>query len=576
MVSSNNILTSSQPAARILAAVLAGHGIVDVVISPGSRNAPLIVAIARCGAFRIHSVIDERSAAFVALGIASQSGRPAALVCTSGTALLNYAPAVAEAYYRTVPIIVISADRPAAWIDQDDSQTIRQFEALENIVNLSVDIDSNYDSPDFAWYTNRQINDAILAATGRRPGPVHINIRLDNPLGRLITVDDNPVESRIIRALRPEATLSKAAMVALAESLADKRVLVIAGFGAPSRNISLGMRRLEKCSNVVVFHEAQSNIRGTTEAIGRIDATLAVMTDDELAEAAPDVVVTFGGSLVSRMVKKWLRHVSGLEHIHIGIGPRDRSIDIFGCLTHRIEVDPDIFVGQIASSLARRACPSSFHDVWMSIRNRAEAHLRAFVGQTPWCDLWATQRLIERIPRSWNMHVSNGTSVRYLQLARYAGIHRIDSNRGVSGIDGSTSTAIGAATASSLTTMLLTGDMSAKYDIGALGLDFIPRDFRIAVLNNGGGDIFRFIGSTSSLAEREPYLALSPSLPLEKIAETYGFEYLHAADKIEFDKAIRRFTLATDKPVIFDIDTRKADNAAVLRNFFGTKNTLIR
>lgn len=576
MVSSNNALTTSQPAARILAAVLSGHGIADVIISPGSRNAPLIVAIARSGKFHIHTVIDERSAAFVALGLASRSGNPVALVCTSGTALLNYAPAVAEAYYRTIPLIVISADRPAAWIDQDDSQTIRQFEALENIVNLSVDIDSNYDTTDFAWYTNRQINDAILAATGRRPGPVHINIRLDNPLGQLVPVEDNPVETRIIEALRPEATLSNAETIALAENLADKRVLVIAGFGAPDRNISRGMCRLDNCPNVVVFHEAQSNIHGMVRAVSRIDATLAVMSDDELAASAPDVVITFGGSLVSRMVKKWLRHVPGLEHIHIGIGPRDRSIDIFGCLVRRIEVDPGLFIGRLASSLARRDGQSSFHNEWISIRDRAEAHLRTFVDQAPWCDLWATQRLIERIPRTWDLHVSNGTSVRYLQLARYAGIHRIDSNRGVSGIDGSTSTAIGSAVSSSMATMLLTGDMSAKYDIGALGLDFIPRDFRIAVLNNGGGDIFRFIGSTSSLDEREPYLALCPSLPLEQLANAYGFYYLHAENKTEFDSALQRFTEATDRPIIFDIDTRKADNANVLRDFFGTNNSLIR
>lgn len=576
MESSNKTkLTTSQPAARILADILAGHGVRDIVVSPGSRNAPLVVAVVRKGAFRIHNVVDERSAAFVALGMASRSGNPVALICTSGTALLNYAPAVAEAYYRTVPLIVVSADRPAAWIDQDDSQTIRQFEALENIVNLSVDIDSNYDTADFTWYTNRQINDAVIAATARRQGPVHINIRLDNPLGRLVEAPNNADEQRIIRALRPEATIKNDDIIDLAETLTNKRVLIIAGFGAPDRRIVSALRKVENTRHVVVMHEAQSNINGLENAIDRIDATLAVMSDDELTEMAPDVVITFGGSLVSRMVKKWLRHVPGLEHIHIGIGPRDRSVDVFCRLVTRIEVDPAVFLSKFAAALAVRDCDTNFKARWMAVRDRSRTVLDRFVNHSSWCDLWATQRFISSIPRRLDLQVSNGTSVRYLQMADYAGIHRIDCNRGVSGIDGSTSTAIGAAVVSSTRTVLLTGDTSAKYDIGALGIDFIPGNFVIAVLNNGGGDIFRFIGATSALDECETHLAMPSSLPLEQLAKAYDFEYVRIASKAELDRAVKRIW-RSDSRLLVDIDTRGADNAEILRNFFGNTNHLTR
>ena len=176
---------------RILFNLLEAHGVRRVVCSPGSRNAPLLIAADARKRLETSVVIDERSAAFVALGMAMVSRRPVALVCTSGTALLNYAPAVAEAYYQGVPLIVISADRPLEWIDQDDSQTIRQPEALRNFVKGSYSLSDREQCDRPGWYETRIVNDAILTALAPKQGPVHINVRLSPPLGA--TVDRKSV-----------------------------------------------------------------------------------------------------------------------------------------------------------------------------------------------------------------------------------------------------------------------------------------------------------------------------------------------------------------------------------------------
>ena len=177
---------NSKTSCEILAKVLAGHGVSDAVVSPGSRNTPLILALDDEPGIKLHTVIDERSAAFIALGMSQISRRPTVLCCTSGTALLNYAPAAAEAYYQGIPLIILSADRPEEWIDQDDSQTLRQFEALRNYVKASYDIpEFDFGNTAMQWYTNRIANDACLTAVTGHPGPVHVNLQFDNPqIGR--------------------------------------------------------------------------------------------------------------------------------------------------------------------------------------------------------------------------------------------------------------------------------------------------------------------------------------------------------------------------------------------------------
>ena len=557
---------------REVVRLLAHFGVEDVVLSPGSRNAPLIMAVVRTDSLRHHVIVDERSAAFVALGMASQSQRPVAVVCTSGTALLNYAPAVAEAFYRGVPLIVVSADRPAEWIDQDDSQTIHQHGALDNIVKYSVDIPVESGSDVQMWMINRKLNDALIAATTPMQGPVHINVQLEVPLTNICKPDVNEA-SRTISCVLPDNNISTARIRVIGAELAPPRkVLVIAGFMAPSDKVSRAVTRLAAVPNIAVLAEAQANLH-SKGVIGNIDRVLGAVPPDKMDDLRPDVVITFGGSLVSRLVKDWLRGLSGIEHWHIG--RRGLSVDCFRCLTRRIELPESNFLSQLASAVQLfRAGKSDYASLWHKYEKAAAVRYQDYLSRAPWCDMCAVDAIVRAVPPSANLHVSNGTPVRYLQLSDYGHIHRIDCNRGVSGIDGCTSTAIGAAFAYSGQTVLITGDMSAQYDLSAFAVKGIPQNFRMFVINNGGGGIFRFIKSTRCLDELEECFAVGNNLPLRNIAEGFGFEYIGVSDLKSLLNVLGYVFTTGSKPCIIEVCLPSEAGASVLIEFF--RNNKIR
>lgn len=549
---------------RCLVELMERHGITDAVVSPGSRNAPLLVALSRSNIIKTTVVIDERSAAFVALGIASVSGNPVAIVCTSGTALLNYAPAVAEAYYRRIPLIVVSADRPEEWIDQDDSQTLWQHGALSNYVKRSYDIPA-YDTPENHWYANRVINDAILCATSGRTAPVHINVQLRAPLGSM-TGNKLP-QQRIINTIFPRTDLTVERSRELGRLIASPcKVMIVCGFHHPDKVLNSAINKLSKMPNIVVLTETLANLHGS-DFIPAIDATLAVMSEQERQTMAPDVVITMGGALVSRHIKQYLRDIRPSEHWHVGI--TETTIDCFQSLTTRIEMEPSVFFRQLASAIQPHREVCDYANRWTQVRDRAYATLQGYVAKSPWSDMKAFSTFLPMLPRRWNVQYSNGTAIRYAQLFGNHDYHRCDCNRGVSGIDGCTSTAIGASVAyASDVTLLITGDMSAQYDIGALACRAITPRFKMIVMLNGGGGIFRFVESTRNLDTLEDFFCVGGNIPLKELARGYGFSYYEANDEIQLRRVFHSFANDDDKPAILAIATPPKDSAEVLRGFF--------
>lgn len=558
------MLTTDKLSCNILADLLVAHGVRHVVVSPGSRNVPLVLAISRRNELIAHVVIDERSAAFIALGLSIQSGNPVALVCTSGTALLNYAPAIAEAFYRGVPLIVVSADRPQEWIDQDDSQTIWQQDALAPYVKRSCDLPAHTDFPNGEWVCNRLINDILLEAVNDRRGPVHINSRLDAPLNGLC--DFTPCESRVINMVAPVAELPTAEARMMGAQIASPcKVLILIGFHEPDEKLNRALAKLARLPNVVVMTETISNLHSPL-FIDRIDSTLCRLTDEQRCSLAPDVVITAGGALASRFVKDWLRSLDDFKHWHVGLS--HTTVDCFRHLTMRIEMKPAIFLRQLASALQIFKSPSDFARQWREAAGRARELHENYVGNAPWSDMKAFSYIIPNIPRRWNLHLSNGTPVRYAQLMDCSHIHRSDCNRGVSGIDGSTSTALGASLVYNDTTLLITGDMSCQYDIAAFSSTLVSPKFKIIVMCNGGGGIFRFISSTSSLPELEQYFVVGTRLPLRQLAEGYGFAYFEAHDADELKRSLSEFISVTDRAALLAVFTPAVESGEVLKQYF--------
>lgn len=558
--------TTAKISCQILVDLLVANGVENVVISPGSRNAPLIIAMARCEKLKKHVVIDERSAAFIALGMANASGSPVALVCTSGTALLNYAPAVAEAYYRRTPLIVISADRPVEWIDQDDSQTIRQYEALANYVKGSYNIPDHIYDETTKWYVNRIINDAIINATSGRQAPVHLNMQFDEPLNVVINKPEQ--QTRCINIVKAHKLLDNDGLISLAHRISEAmKVMIIAGFNAPDVKLNQALKRLACHKNIVVLTETISNLKDK-KYISTIDSVLNIMSEEEKQIAQPDIVITLGGALVSRHIKQYLRATRPTEHWHIGI--TDTTIDCFQSLTTRIDIEPGDFFSQINGKIVDNY-QSEYSLFWADIKSRAERIHKEFVKKAEWSDLKAFDIIFKSIPSKWNLQLSNGTSIRYAQLFNTTKFNRSDCNRGVSGIDGCTSTALGASLVYDDVTLLISGDMSAQYDIGALSSNLISSRFKMIVIDNGGGGIFRFIKSTSHLPELEEYFAAKTNLPVKCIAQGYGFEYFEASNEHQLKKTIKEFISTDNKPAILCVKTPTIESAEILKNYFTQK-----
>lgn len=549
--------TTDKLQCQILVETMHFHGVNHAVVSPGSRNAPLIIALSR-SRIKTHIVVDERSAAYVALGMAQQLKAPVALVCTSGTALLNYAPAVAEAYYQKIPLIVVSADRPQEWIDQDDSQTIRQFKALDQFVKRSYDIPARCDDDTAVWYAERIAHDAMMEATSLRRAPVHINVQLAEPLNGLTT---EPYKLRRIHHFPSYDGICWDDIIKLKEQLLHKRVMIIAGFMELNEPLQQALNDIAANDYAVVLTETISNMADDF-TINAIDRTLLAIDEDD-KRYYPDVVITIGGAIVSRKIKAFLRKVKP-DHWYVGLN--DVTVDCFQSLTRRIEANPDTFIPTLfQDSLTVK----SFCTIWQDAHTAGLRRHHKYLEKIGWSDMKAYETIFDfyqQNPDNLIMHLSNGTTIRYAQLFGDRVIAPNFCNRGVSGIDGCTSTAIGAAMVNG-PAVLITGDMSFLYDISALSAITPKLQLKIVVVDNGGGGIFRFIDSTSSLPELEKYFVVKRNLDVEKVAASFGIKTYRADNADSLFEELSNM-MVEDGPAVLVVKTDGKRSAEILKNYF--------
>lgn len=560
--------------------MISQHGVRSAYCSPGSRNAPLLIALDACEEISKNVVVDERSSAFQALGCALVERGPVMLVCTSGSAVLNYAPAVAEAYYAGVPLIIVSADRPREWIDQDDSQTIRQFGVLDHIVKGSYDIRAIPEgtgmefSEDVMWTVNRTVNEAMLKALDGKPGPVHINVQLADPLGKVEDCDS--LTERKVAHLRTKETLPQEVLRELALDAANAKVMLVAGFALPDNSLNKSVRLLGSLPNVVVMAETISNLHDPQPMSSMIDAALCEMTDGDKARMRPDIVISIGGALVSRMLKQYLR--DNPPERQWSVGHSNYFCDCFKSLTEKIDIEPACFIRQLCGAIrkipadkkisAKNKNVSAYAGQWLEVRKKAAVASRKYIENSPWSDLKAFDYILRNLVFD-NLFVSNGTAIRYSQLIPHE-CHAEYCNRGVSGIDGCTSTAVGGACAYPGKTTLLTGDMSWLYDSGASALDRLPCDMRMVVMDNSGGGIFRFIKSTSGIPKetRDRYFCLKDLSDIEAIAGAFGIEVEVADGMGQLKDGVGWLNQDSDFPRLLLVKTPPEESAEILKSYF--------
>lgn len=566
------MMTTDKESCSMLAAILRAHGVRKAVLCPGARDLPLITAFARQPGIDTISIVDEREAAFIALGMAEISGTPVAVVCTSGSAILNMAPAASEAYYKHMPLLLISADRPEEWIDQDDSQTIRQNGVLDNIVKRSYTLPENLDSVDSKWYAERLINDTAVMCRRTPEGPVHINVPLSMPLNGLSNSTNNEIrifEENKANYLSPEVIKDIAYSIQT-----TGKVLVAAGSNPPDSRLTKALNKISRLPNVYVLAENLSNLN-LKEAVMSPDFLVNSLSDAKREELVPEILITFGGPVVSNSFKSWIReNYQKVKHWHVS--PDENIADTYRCLERKYLMQPVDFFLQVAASLRLKwnSSESDYRACWSRLSIGLSALQKKYFDQSQeWCDLTALRKIIAVVPKETNIQVSNGLSVRYLMLLPESyRLHRVDCNRGVSGIDGCTSTALGASMVYGGPTVLISGDMSARYDIGALiDIPALSANFKMVVLANGGGNIFRVIKSAQGVAERDDYLVGMNEPEWQGLESSHGWWVAEVSSTRELSEVLPCWIEHREAPSMLIVRTDGETNAEYYRNLLKIK-----
>lgn len=577
---------SKIPLSQTVVQLCKAKGIEHIVISPGSRNAPLTIGFSHDDFFNCYSIVDERSAAFFALGVAQQIKTPVALVCTSGSALLNYYPAISEAFYSDIPLIVLSADRPKYLVGIGDGQTINQIDVFKNHILYSVNLKQDLldednskseteELPIFKSIENKlekflgmqqsiqerneiDINTALNISAVQK-GPVHINIPLAEPLYDMVDrLSVNPIK---IDAEVPEIKLENL------KELADiwnssKRKMILVGVNQPNDISQHYLDWLANDESVLVLTETTSNLHHES-FLPSIDKVIAPLSEEEFRNLQPDILLTFGGMIVSKKIKAFLRDYKPKEHWHIN---EKKAYDTFFCLSHHFKTNVNSFFKEFKSNI--KPIQSDYRSFWLNVMNlRREKH-NSYLKQIPFSDFTVFDEVLKSIPDNTNIQIGNSSAIRYTQLFDLKKSLKVFCNRGTSGIDGSTSTAIGFACVSEGQSVFITGDLSFLYDSNALWNNYIPNNFRIILVNNNGGGIFRILPGHKNTENFDKFFETKHQLTAKQLCEMYSFEYATASNQKDLREQLTLFYKSSSQPKILEIFTPRELNDSVLLDYF--------
>lgn len=540
--------------AQSIIEICKAKNIQHIIISPGSRNAPLTIGFASDPFFTCYSLADERCAAFFGMGIAQQTAFPIALVCTSGSALLNYYPAVAEAFYSQIPMVIISADRPTSKIDIGDGQTIRQRNVYENHIVYNANLTEEASNEN-----DILINNAINTAIAQK-GPVHINAPFEEPLYN--TVEELTVTPTIINLETLPLQFKEFDQYIDSYKEATKK-LILVGVNTPDALSQEIINWLANDPSVIIMTETTSNLHHP-HCVEHIDRIITTFSEEDFLTFQPDLLITFGGMVISKRIKAFLRKYKPAQHWHIDTL---RHYDTYNALNKAVLDTPENFFQTIKENVEHYT--TSNYYTWMqSIVTARLAKHEAYLKTIPFSDLSVFETLFAKLPKGTQLQISNSSAIRYAQLIKIDASNPVYCNRGTSGIDGSTSTAIGAAVATQKPTLLITGDIGFLYDSNGLWNNYIPKDFKILLLNNGGGGIFRILPGHKETPVFNTYFETSHHHTAEHLAKMYNFKYQTATNKEELEQQCQLFFEDNNGPAILEVFTPTEVNNTVLSNYF--------
>jgi len=553
-------------------------GVRDFVIAPGSRSAPLTAALARSADVRTVLVYDERSAGHVALGMAQQLRRPVGMVCTSGTAAVNFGPAIVEAFYQQVPLLALTADRPPEWIDQEDNQAIRQTRLFGEHLRAFFTLPLSDNHPDAAWHVRRTVSDAIQTATALPNGPVQINLPLREPLysAQPLPIPLQPRPAVVVPTLPRIADSAWPELLHLWTSA--RRKLIISGMHPADPELAEAIQTLADIDpNVALIGDVTGNLMHTASSLGHWDTVLASRDAALLDALAPDLVLTIGGQVTSKALKGFLRRYR--PAVLWRVAPGLPAPDTYQGLTHVLPVPAAPFIGELAQRLhvedrSQLVTDSGYAQFWRCADDAARRSIHNVLADAHWTESTAINGLLDALPQGTAIQLGNSLPIRHVNLLGFREQHlpaSVHSNRGASGIDGVVSTAVGAALADDTKgrlTLLIVGDLSFFYDRNGLWHPNIPPNLRIVLLNNHGGGIFDLLEGPSRLdaAVRTQYFLTPQPLNARHTAQDHGLRYAAVSEAHALAPALAAL-YADSGPALLEIESDMATNRAVFADF---------
>jgi 2-succinyl-5-enolpyruvyl-6-hydroxy-3-cyclohexene-1-carboxylate synthase len=551
-----------------LGPLLAGHGIRHVVICPGNRNAPLIQLFTGNPSFHCHSIVDERSAGYLALGMARQLQQPVGVVTTSGTAVLNLAPAVAEAHYQHIPLIVFTADRPLEPIPQCNNQVIDQTEPFAGNSKGFYHLPQAISGEDGLQEMLRRVEALVREACTAPGGPVHCNVLLSEPLYE-------PLPDPYFSHFTPpgKRTVHEAVPAAKRRIPAGTRILVLAGMGRYSDRVRVLLETLAERRRAVVVAENIANLP-SDRFIANPELLLHAAGENGLEELRPDLVVAFGGQVVSKRLKLFLEAYPPGEIRILEKNPEEAlegmlesGGDNSGPGPGKRNAAPGKPAAGGGTPFTRGPSPAGYLGAWKSVERKALSKATGYLGTAPYGNLSVIYRTLRSVPRDTVLHLGNSAIIRYSQLLPLRRDLCYYSNRGTSGIDGTVSAAVGAAMVSGGMHLLVVGDLAFVYDSNALWNKDFPDNLKIVVVNDQGGGIFRLLEGPDRMPFFEEFSVTHHPVSLEMLCHAFGRGFLKAEGPEALEEQLEILLKPGAGVTVLEADTSGTENSRIFKEF---------
>lgn len=542
---------------QIIISLLKQYGIRHLVLSPGARNVPFVHSVEEDDFFTCYSVVDERSAGYFALGLAQELGEPVVISCTSSTAACNYWPPVAEAFYQNVPIIVLTSDRDPQMLGNREDQMIDQVGMYDRHVRKSVNLPIVKDEDDFL-YCSRLVNEALLELNHRGSGPVHINVPMKyystsfpcrdllevKKIDRICLSDDETVWNEKIDGL-----------------LRARRILVVCGQASrPSQALCETLQEFTKATGCAVAVEHMSNLSIEGSFNSSVCFDTHYVNDKKFEELLPEIVISFGGNVMSG-IKAMLRRYCG-KFDHWLIQEDGEICDLFKSIRNVFECSPEYFFSRVVKRGDVVDGNTGYREQVLGYYSSVE------MPDFSWSNVYAVRSLVSRMRPGSLIHASINSAIRISNFFDLAQDVSFYANIGTYGIDGCLSSFLGQAVASpKRTCYLVIGDLSFFYDMNALRIRHYGANVRIMLLNNHGGEEFYYNGMWQN-DKSDLHTTARHTDTARAWVESRGFKHLTASSVEEFDGQIDEFCSESSTPVFFEVFTEMSSDSEAIYCFY--------